>query len=505
VAGEGAHSHHLPSVMSLWAETRKIYVTHFKSIAKFIGVFVIIALILSSVQALIGWGMNGFATQDITDLSVVGILAILGSLALVVRIAYSLLENTFPYFSIQFIDNIVHHREHSVMHVIRPFLKWSWIGSLIWLTWCLVAALAGASVLFIIPGIILGVYAVFTAFTFILDHKRGLAAIVQSWWYVRGRWWAVFGRCIALAFLTILPLLAYGAALLVITALLVIAFDLNSPAALDAFIKGSPFIVSSLATLFFLIGAALILWVVYPLGRIALYLLFVKARALAGEPSAEFIHTHRNYLKGFIVIGAIVLFCGFLFSAADMGVRGSFNSHAGMVQPSTVMPGYSVYRNTATELAFSYPQSWELTPLDIKDGRKNAAVSAASDGEYIEVTSVDFSQPLGNKTLTKEKITELLTFLIKQKIEDPEAHGLDAHTPLSATLTTTPRTHGGMPSVYAEGVLTVKDPIEGEDHRFAYKSEIILKGQRLYIIFYACTMKSCTPGVYEKIAKSLEI
>jgi hypothetical protein len=59
--------------------------------------------------------------------------------------------------------------------------------------------LLGSFALFIIPGIIVGVYVAFNLNALIVDGKKGFSAILESYSLVRGRWMDVFGRLLMLA------------------------------------------------------------------------------------------------------------------------------------------------------------------------------------------------------------------------------------------------------------------------------------------------------------------
>ncbi|MDB5239181.1 MAG: hypothetical protein JWO00_516 [Candidatus Parcubacteria bacterium] len=52
----------------------------------------------------------------------------------------------------------------------------------------------GGVVLFIVPGIIIGVYSALYTFSRILDEKKGMMSFMESYALVRGRWWPVLGR-----------------------------------------------------------------------------------------------------------------------------------------------------------------------------------------------------------------------------------------------------------------------------------------------------------------------
>lgn len=83
---------------------------------------------------------------------------------------------------------------------------WSylWVSILVGLT-----ILVGF-VLFIIPGIIFVIWYSFSYFTLVLEGKRGTEAMKASRAYVKGRWWAVFGRMFALFIVIMLAAMLLG-------------------------------------------------------------------------------------------------------------------------------------------------------------------------------------------------------------------------------------------------------------------------------------------------------
>ncbi len=58
----------------------------------------------------------------------------------------------------------------------------------------------GGTILFIIPGIIFGIWFSFTFYTVILEGKRGASALKASKEMVTGRWWGIFWRLLAPGF-----------------------------------------------------------------------------------------------------------------------------------------------------------------------------------------------------------------------------------------------------------------------------------------------------------------
>lgn len=69
-------------------------------------------------------------------------------------------------------------------------------GPSVWIILLNMLAIAGGTVLFIVPGIILGVALMFANYILVVEDKRGMRALALSWGYVRGYWWAVVGRVV---------------------------------------------------------------------------------------------------------------------------------------------------------------------------------------------------------------------------------------------------------------------------------------------------------------------
>ncbi len=61
----------------------------------------------------------------------------------------------------------------------------------------------GGYILFFIPGVIAGIYAIFAMYTYYFEGKKGMDALVLSAWYVRGFWWDIFARKIFLSIIVL--------------------------------------------------------------------------------------------------------------------------------------------------------------------------------------------------------------------------------------------------------------------------------------------------------------
>jgi len=88
------------------------------------------------------------------------------------------------------------------------------VGGLFWqLVWIAILvgiASIGGFVMLVIPGIWLAVSMAFSNYALVLEGKRGFAAMVQSREYIRGYWWAIFGRMALLVCVFIVTYVVVG-------------------------------------------------------------------------------------------------------------------------------------------------------------------------------------------------------------------------------------------------------------------------------------------------------
>lgn len=75
----------------------------------------------------------------------------------------------------------------------------SYFWPVIWINIITVLVSVGAGILFIFPVVIVAIYTTLNAFTLIIDGKRGISALEESYALVKGRWWGVLGRTLFLS------------------------------------------------------------------------------------------------------------------------------------------------------------------------------------------------------------------------------------------------------------------------------------------------------------------
>jgi len=128
----------------------------------------------------------------------------------------SLVVNVLMYVAIVLaIDN----RSMTVMGAYKSAMAffWSYLG----LTIVTGVILFIGFLLLIIPGIILSVWFAFSTFVLVLEKSSITDALRRSREYVRGRWWGVFGRLIAMSLVLVLLSIIISGVLMFIPSVIV--------------------------------------------------------------------------------------------------------------------------------------------------------------------------------------------------------------------------------------------------------------------------------------------
>ena len=176
----------LPSPFSLLAQSVKFYRRHFWPLVKLLVIPSLLTILLVAIMAMLlilvtnlsSWQWVILVPTFIIGLTVIIIVSLLGYAAIIYFLGNS---GQYP----------------GILSLFRAV--WPLIGKL-WLTQLLVSLITTLGfILLIVPGIIFLTRYVFVPFIVILDHKSGREALAYSTSLVKGRFWAIFGRGLAIS------------------------------------------------------------------------------------------------------------------------------------------------------------------------------------------------------------------------------------------------------------------------------------------------------------------
>ncbi len=188
-------------------------------------------------------------------------------------------------------------------------------------------AVIGGGVMLIIPGFIVAILLTFAVYIFILEGKRGMEALIDSWNMVRHRWWAVFTRMFVFA-------LVLGV-LSLIVGFIVFMIRINYYGSLDTALIA---IKDNTEPAFFGFAQTLVSAIfMTPFSITFFYLLYASFReqTLPVE-GVERVKIRKNILA-FIIVGIAALVIGSAFASATIAryLPGAFQTGS--------MPASAVY------------------------------------------------------------------------------------------------------------------------------------------------------------------
>jgi hypothetical protein len=204
-------------------------------------------------------------------ISLGSIFALLGVLVLILGFI-SLVFVSLPLISSIHNNSGVDASYRNTMGLFWPF---------VWLVILSALAVFGGAFMLLIPGIWLAIALAMARYTFVIEGRRGIDAMRQSKDYVKGYWWAVFGRSILIGLLFMA---------------VVIVIELPLGALLAVFVgKAGAGIIGFVLTLFYV-----------PFSTVYVYNIFENLRTLKPELAQVKTKEGTGFLKASAIVGLVV-------------------------------------------------------------------------------------------------------------------------------------------------------------------------------------------------------
>ncbi len=187
---------------------------------------------------------------------------------------------------------------------------WKIIVPFSWVAGYAVLAFMGSTILLIIPGIIVSIAITFSSYIYVAEGKKDVSALIQSWYYVRGRWWKVFLRMFAMGFVVgfisiIVSLLSFIVRVLIWGVPVMYAANPFVRTNGDMFVS----IVNQFASAFLV-----------PISIFFMYNLYTSLKSTKPEITDVERADINGKLKIFIYIGVVVLILAILLSVLSIGI-----------------------------------------------------------------------------------------------------------------------------------------------------------------------------------------
>ena len=164
---------------------------------------------------------------------------------------------------------------------------WNIIVQYTWLSLVVSCVVMAGIALAIIPGIILAIYFCFALYIVAFENLKGLPALTQSYNYVKGNWWGIFGRILFLMICVIFISFVFALLIFILLGDTVIAA-----------------VIGEFFQTFFII----------PFGIGFLYILYSEVRGLKAGPIIETdVVRTRKLIVITVIVGVVVVFAYSIF------------------------------------------------------------------------------------------------------------------------------------------------------------------------------------------------
>ena len=138
----------------------------------------LVSLQLLQVAIILSLGFITVASANIVGAFMLGLVGVFATIVISLSMIY------------------VVHRQKGVVPALSEALKN--LGGYLWVTILVTLIVTGGLVLLMVPGIIFSIWFALAAYIFVIEGKKGMAALLTGREYTRNRWWPVFGRILVL-------------------------------------------------------------------------------------------------------------------------------------------------------------------------------------------------------------------------------------------------------------------------------------------------------------------
>ena len=310
----------LKSVVELLADSWKLYKKHMNMLA-LIGV---IPFIFEGAKMLL---TPGFAIEYGFPMWITVILLVAVAVFAILSLVFNLV---MPLALASAVDEGLRNKKLDPARLYKT--AFSNLIQYLFVVMLLVIVCVGGSVLLCIPGIIVSVYINFALFTFLFEDKHGIDALVMSAWYVRDLWWSVFGRKLALLFVSFVAMYVF----IVISACILIPLGFS-------------------LTVFGIIFELFVFMIIVPFMMTYLYVLYKDVKSVKGSkgPDKAFTEeTEKIFIVLLVVATAALLMFFFIATLSPRGISVSGQSFGGASYAVNVTNSNTYYHNSSNGMMY---------------------------------------------------------------------------------------------------------------------------------------------------------
>lgn len=359
---------------------------NWRKFARFIAVTIGIGIIVGIAVFIIGF-IVGFIWGIVSGNHVLPAFLTI-PLSFIDAIVNLTLMGIFTFASAKFVSNIVNGENATPWEVIKPFIL---DYRNIFVTVVLASALLYGGMIIIVPAIFFYYGTLLYIYTAGVEGKRGLAALIQSYWYTNNKKAHLFGKLLGISLYLLVGIIAYG---IILTIILVIISKLKLV------------ILTSILGILFAVLTGILFIILVMVMQVVMYNIYIQLKNQAPETiDPVFFENKKKKFKIFIGIG-LVLMVLFIASKPFIPEENSFKADNRSMMPK-ISDQVQSYSNEKFAYSLNYPGSF--FKKESAGGESTMFYSLKNTGENIIVA-----------VMKKETGDEVVNNFVSDLKSDPE-------------------------------------------------------------------------------------
>ena len=342
----------LPGVFALIRESINFYKKNYKVLISVTFVPFVFFILSNLILALMVFPGN--TAEDFSNKSIIWLICFV-----LIGIVTTLSGFVIQHSALIALMKSIHDLSSGTVTSLKETYKWS-MGIFLSVFWVYILVFLSSLPLLmflLVPGIIISGYLSLAVYANIVDGRKGLLSLSASYYYIKGNWWKVFWRNIAVALIAL--------ALLVVLAAIVflLVFATNQSFDFNLFFKTieSLFEFQVAVTILYYFVNFLFTCVLIPLFTIYSYLIYKNVKLLKPEPSAESdFKKSRSWFKVISIFGFVIAALFFL-SPFILGIISGYKKASVKYEKNQQSINSSVNEESSSKKSEAYFSSRVIT------------------------------------------------------------------------------------------------------------------------------------------------
>lgn len=434
---------------------------NWKKFIRFILVTVGIGIIVAVAVFIVGFAV-GFIWGVVTGNHVLPAFLTI-PLSFIDTVVNVTLMGIVTFASTKFVSNVVNGENTTPWQVIKPFIL---DYRSVFVTVLLASALLYGGMILIVPAIFFYYGTVLYIYTAGVEGKRGLSALIQSYWYTNNKKAELFGKLLGISLLFLVGIIAYGIVLAIIFGLVT---------------KLKLIVLTSILGILLGLLTVVLFFVLVLIMQVVMYNIYIQLKNQAPETiDPVFFENKKKKFKIFIGIGLVLMVIFIASKPFIPETKPSKGNNQSMMPKISDQP--QTYNNEKFAYSLTYPGSFFKKESAGEDS--TMFYSLKNSGENIIVA-----------VMKKETGDEVVKNFVKNLKDDPAISSLVSLADEKVKLDT------------LSGNKVNVEYVDGSDKKKTKTSLVSASSDDgwIFVLMHSCYVDGCDDSALDTMVSSFKI